>query len=358
MKKQTKSASLADIARVAGVSTAAVSYALQNKPRVSRETREKILKIARKLGYAPNARLSTLMAGVRDANSTGLLPIAWLNTAWEKDAWQRYKFQSPLLDGAKERAAELGYKLDEFWCSERGITMERLSEILYGRGIEGAILTFPARHFRLNWEHLASVHLGASLLKPKLHEVNSDTYFNLSLALRSLKRLGFRRIGICLAQQVDSASNSSIRAAAWNLYYQATRAQRVPPLFYPPYWIVSRAKEKHCKERDLVAWVKRHKPEVIVGNDNRIVQWLERAGFRVPEDVGVVHLAVDDDVLDWAGIHSRRWEVGRAAVEQVVSLMRNHQFGVPKTPLRIAIRGTWQTGRTLGSTLTFPCNLL
>ena len=67
----------------------------------------------------------------------------------------------------------------------------------------------------------------------------------------------------------------------------------------------------------------------------------------MPEDLSIVHLAVDDDVLDWAGIHSQRREIGATAVEWLVSLMRNHQYGVSKPPLNILIRGTWQTGRTL-----------
>ena len=96
-----------------------------------------------------------------------------------------------------------------------------------------------------------------------------------------------------------------------------------------------------------MAWVQRYKPEVIVGHDNRIEQWVKAAGFRVPEDLGIAHLAVDDDVLDWAGINSQRREMGVTAVEWLVSLMRNHQFGLPRTPLSILIQGTWQPGRTI-----------
>jgi len=65
--------------------------------------------------------------------------------------------------------------------------------------------------------------------------------------------------------------------------------------------------------------------------------------------ISIVHLAVDDDVLDWAGIHSLRREIGGTAVEWLVSLIRNRRFGVPKAPLNILMRGTWQTGLTLGT---------
>lgn len=344
MKKKPDKASLGDIARLAGVSSTAAGYALQNRPGVSTATRERILRIAKEAGYVPDARIGDWMARVRDAKSKDLLPIAWLNTTWEKDSWQRYRFLSPLIEGAQVRALELGYRMEEFWCHEPGITMGRLTKILYQRGIEGAIVTFPARHFRLDWDHLASVSLGGQLLVPTLHRVTPDVHFNLQLALKSLKRLGYQRIGICLAQQIDSISQSSIRATARDLYFSASSAKRIPPLFHPTFW-----PKDIDKEKEVVAWAKRYRPEVIVGHDNHLKQWLEAAGFRVPEDVGIVHLAVDDDVLDWAGIHSRRQETGATAVEWLVSLMRNHQFGVPKTPLNILIRGVWQTGRTLGT---------
>ncbi len=44
-----------DVARKAGVSIAAVSYALNGKDGVNNETKENIKKIAEELGYIPNS---------------------------------------------------------------------------------------------------------------------------------------------------------------------------------------------------------------------------------------------------------------------------------------------------------------
>jgi LacI family transcriptional regulator len=347
VKKSKIKASLANIARLAGVSTAAVSFALQNQPGVSPATRERIWRIAKKLGYAPDARIANWMARVRDAKSKDLLPIAWLNTSWQKDAWRTFLFHTPYLNGAEARALELGYKIEEIWFHEPGMTMQRLSKILYQRGIEGVIVTHPARHLRLDWKHLASVSLGASLLAPRLHRVMADLNFNLLLALKSLKRLGYRRIGIALTQELDSASHYTLRATVRDLYFNAPAEERIPPLFHSRFAFREKDSYSGTLETEAVAWIRQYRPEVVVGHDGRLVEWVEKAGYRVPADIGVVHLALDDDASDWAGIHSRRREVGATAVEWLVSLMRNRQFGVPKTPLNISVRGSWQMGKTL-----------
>src|SRR4051794_33851730 len=51
---------IADVARRAGVSSAAVSFAVNNRPGVSSETRERIVAAARELGWRPSASARAL----------------------------------------------------------------------------------------------------------------------------------------------------------------------------------------------------------------------------------------------------------------------------------------------------------
>lgn len=70
MKKPT---TLNDIAAATGYSRIAVSMALRDQPGIAAKTREKIKKVATKLGYAPNlgARL------FRHANYSGIVLLLW-----------------------------------------------------------------------------------------------------------------------------------------------------------------------------------------------------------------------------------------------------------------------------------------
>src|SRR3954466_1948705 len=51
---------ITDVARAAGVSPAAVSFAVNDRPGVSSETRERILAVARELGWHPSASARAL----------------------------------------------------------------------------------------------------------------------------------------------------------------------------------------------------------------------------------------------------------------------------------------------------------
>ncbi len=340
-RKGSPKASLNDVAKAAGVSRTAVSYALRNYPSVSKETRERVQAIAKKLGYAPDARIVSWMAKMQQAKSKDLLPIAWLNThTEEEDAWRKHAYLTPFLEGASERCQSLGYRLEEFWLRQPNLTMQRLSQIIYQRGIEGVIITYPATHVRLKWDCLAGVGLGGALLAPRIHRVTSDYYFNMKMALKVLKRYGYRRIGLFLSKYAIHFSHRLEETVAYNFVETTPPKDRVPTLIH------YERDEKSIRKR-LGEWLRRYRPEVIVCANNSVLGWIEALGLRVPQDIGIIHLSLDDDVLDWAGIHSHKRIIGAAAAEWVISMIHNHRFGVPESSMSMLVRGTWQTGKTL-----------
>src|SRR5918994_7821858 len=69
--ERARRVTISDIAERAGVSKGAVSYALNGRPGVSDRTRERILEIARELGWYPNRAARAL--SVERADACGLV---------------------------------------------------------------------------------------------------------------------------------------------------------------------------------------------------------------------------------------------------------------------------------------------
>ncbi|MBM6699538.1 LacI family DNA-binding transcriptional regulator [Bifidobacterium pullorum subsp. saeculare] len=75
---------ITDVAKAAGVSSSAVSYALNGKPGVSEKTRDKVLKVADTLGWRPNSAAKALS----NASSRAIgLALTYSPEALTVDSW-------------------------------------------------------------------------------------------------------------------------------------------------------------------------------------------------------------------------------------------------------------------------------
>ena len=115
-----------DIARRAGVSNATVSRALNEKSVVRAETRERIKKIAREMGYYPNALAQSLVTN--KTKTIGLIVPDISNP-----------FFAEISQSAEEISHQRGYSI--FLCSVNQ-TNKELSylEILESKRVDGFIL--------------------------------------------------------------------------------------------------------------------------------------------------------------------------------------------------------------------------
>lgn len=133
-----------DVAEATGVSVMAVSYALRGSKKIPEATRQRVLAVAEKLGYQRDPlliRLSSYRSKKRRTEKGTAL--AWLNLHPTEATWNfRGSHHLESLEGARERARNLGYRLDTFSLYEqRG--WPALSRVLRSRGIEGVIIGQP-----------------------------------------------------------------------------------------------------------------------------------------------------------------------------------------------------------------------
>ena len=73
-----------EIASAAKLSVATVSRALNNHPAIPKKTRVRVQKVARKLGYRPNAMIGALMAQIRSRKPAVMAYFAFIRRYLDK----------------------------------------------------------------------------------------------------------------------------------------------------------------------------------------------------------------------------------------------------------------------------------
>lgn len=343
------------VAEAAGVHLSTVSLALRNDARLPAATRQRIREVATRLGYAPNPLVALLMARVRRRNAGYRGTLAYLHTAAPGLPLLQGRVHRNFLAGARRRAGELGYELDEFFLAP-GLAPRRLVAMWRARGITGVIVEHlpgpacPGRRLPFDVGPFAVASLGVPLAHPRLHYVANDQYMRAVLAARELLALGYRRLGLAVHDRFDDAMLHRCSAGFWAVQ------EYIPGLAALPICRVDTS-----DGGVLRAWLRRHRPDVVLGTHHTQLGLMQAAGCRVPGDTGWVHLDWLPEYRPAAGVYGNSEHTGAAAVEVVVSQLHRGETGPPAHAMHHLVSGTWQPGRTvrrIGPALDFETAFL
>lgn len=124
-----KRASIKDIARIAGVSVATVSYVLNRKEgsRISEATQKKILEVAENINYTPNKIAKSLK--MSKSKLIGLIVADISND-----------FYSNIARSIEDEAMKLGYTLLIGSCDENPEKFKKLTELFSEQQVDGMII--------------------------------------------------------------------------------------------------------------------------------------------------------------------------------------------------------------------------
>jgi DNA-binding LacI/PurR family transcriptional regulator len=346
----TRRTTLADIAKVCDCSAMAVSLALRNHASVSKKRRAEIRAVAKRLNYSPDPTLSAL-AAYRRAHypKPTATPIAWISNYPTCNFWNKPNhYVHDYFQGATQRAKEIGYHLEHFWLGEPGMTPQRLSKILYSRGISGILLTPQHKdftHLNLDWDKFCAVTFGYSLTRPRLHMSTTNHYRSMGMVVRKLRSLGYRRIGLTLYTAHDTRVIHNHYAAYLMEMLRVPPEDQIPALFEGDY--------TKDVEGEKLKWFRTHRPEVIItSNGTGLDGVLRTEGLRCPEDVGLVSLGTSERRVVGAdrifsGADENTETIGVAAMDLLVTLMHRNERGVPATPRTVLIDSKWVAGTTV-----------
>jgi len=331
-----------DVARKAGVHRASVSMALKNHPNIPPHTRDRILRIARKLGYSPDPMLSALAAyrsRLRTATYHGT--FAWLtNSAFGFD-WRDRRARphfSDYYEGAQQRAAIYGFKIETFDLHSPQMTPARLAAVLRARSISGVLLCpqpRPDTTMAFPWDAFSIVTFGYTLAAPRLHTVTAAQYRAMLQTMRELRQLGYRRIGLALHQEHDQRTDHNY-LAGYLVEQQLANAPPIPPLT-----------ADYADTAALEHWWLQHRPDAIVTGNYRLLEALRRLGLRPPRDVGVACPVLPTPDTDLAGVVENSVHIGEVAVDVLVPMLQRSERGIPSSPHRVHVEGLWRPGKTV-----------
>jgi DNA-binding LacI/PurR family transcriptional regulator len=340
-----KRITLRDIAEKAGVSHVTVSLALRNRSEIPKGTRERIKKLAKSMGYVPDPALGRLNVYRRKSSSEIThSTIAWINQ-WEPSV---ELYQNPTYSqywkGAKTRAKELGYRIEEFKPFEDGMTLKRLSGILLGRGITGIMLP-PVQHdhsrkLKLPWKDYSVVRIGYSLDYLPFNVVSNAQFETAFDATSELAKRGCRSIGWTFLSSVEDKTVSHFLGG-----YQAALHKNKIENYIPPLFLQSKSPED---SRDsFLEWYAINRPNAILAQDAFILRWLRESKIKVPDDVELIHLALPiEETTRFTGMHQDSSTIGAHSVNLLDRMIRHDERGIPTNPLEVQIKSHWIDGET------------
>jgi len=174
---------LKEVAKVAGVSLASASYAVNRTGSLGEESRQHILRIAEELGYRQNMSARAMRTGKTGA--IGLVIPDLTNP-----------FFPNLAQSVVQRARAHGYSV--FVTDTEGVEdLEREAlRVLIERGVDG-LVWFPIRDVNTaEAETQGTPTIIVDRTLPRLESVQADYANGGRLAIRHLIELGHKRIGI------------------------------------------------------------------------------------------------------------------------------------------------------------------
>jgi len=329
------------IAAEAGVSPITVSRALRNAPNVSEKTKEKVLTAAEALGYRPDPLISAYASRIRQSRpaTEGGVTLAWLSSDRPE---QKRPWLAPFHRGVVKRSAGLGFDLDET-IHTQGMSGKRVKQLLEARGIRGIII--PNLHYFADelpdLPSIVSVGIGPSMAERPQHNVSIDAFINVGVIFSRLITLGYERIGFC--EHTGGTFNTQGQAMGGYLFHQhrVPTENRIPPLIG-----LDVGNEADACRKEVLKWVYRYQPDVVITGFCYFKDWLVEAGLDVPGDLGVTHYSLADDTPGWSGVDPEPEKIGAAAVDLLTAHILRNEYGTPRQPKRMRFGGKWVEGTT------------
>ena len=342
MKTEPTPVTLVEIGRRAGgYHHSTVSLALRNRPGVSPTVRRLIRRAARELGYRRDPLLDAFnrhrVEGLPRRTLAEIAFVAGFATRAEMEASPQHRALWRGADGAARMAHA---RLEFFPLVAGGMTARRLDAVLRARGIDAVILaalesTGVTPEF--TWEHLHAVRVGCAHFDAPGHLVVGALLPGARDAVRRMRALGYRHIGLATSDALSRQFADDARAGVLHEQTQFSADERVVPIELPA-----------DTSRDAVKnWLRQQRVDALLADAEayrRMGALLGPGGFR---GLGRAWLDVADAPAGAAGLVVDHEALAAQAVEQIAVLRRSGRQGRSREVSMTQVPVGWREGATL-----------
>ncbi|THV36990.1 LacI family DNA-binding transcriptional regulator [Glycomyces buryatensis] len=327
-----RAATLSDVARLAGVSVATASKALNGRNHVHAQTRARVLEAAQQLSFSPNSLARGLLAG--RSGTVGLLTSDLVG-----------RFSLPILMGAED-AFGAG-QVSVFLCDARGDAIRERHHVqaLVSRRVDGLIVVGSSTDPRpplVEGVDVPVVYAYAPSEDPADLSIVPDNVGAGRMAVEHLIACGRTRIAHISGDRDYSAARDRVVGAE-----AALEAAGLEPVGEVAYGTWSEG-----WGRAAAGLVLDRHPEldaILCGSDQvarGVLDTLRERGRAVPEDVAVMgfdnwEVVATGSRPGLTSVDMNLEELGRTAARAMFDAIDNeHARGVQTTQCRVVIRGS------------------
>ncbi len=329
--RRRRSASMADVARLAGVSAQTVSRVSNGAPGVVDATREQVLAAMKELGYRPNSAARALKSGrfhtigvilfnISTTGNTRTLEAIATSAAAEGYAITLLPVAAATQDSVRGAFTRMGE-----------LAVDGIIMLMEAHLLDASTVTLPPRALAV----VADSNAG-----DRYRVVDTDQVGGAQAAVQHLLQLGHDTVWHVAGPSYSYSAER--RVEAWRSALESRRRQVPEPLRGD--WTADsgyQAGLQLAQEPDCTA--------VFVSNDQMalgVLRALHEHGRRVPEDISVVGF---DDVPEAGSylpplttVHQDFSEVGRRCVEELLKQIRDDReaTGTTLVPTRLVTRAS------------------
>ncbi len=319
-------ATIRDVAKKAGVSVTTVSRVLNDSPKVSRETREKVLKAMKELGFSPRPWAKYLALPKKKVVS-GVVITNRIKKYMTKGA-----FYYEVYRGVKEVAKTSGVEIKLMYMDE---TSEADGYLLIGAD-------FNAEYIQsLRKQGKPVVLIDHYIPGMKIDAVISDGYGGAFSAVEYLIETGHVRI-----VHIHSPLSAFSFRERFNGYVNAMEKHGLMPKVYE----FDDVAENMGYVVDLMLNTYGVPDAIFTSNDFavvRLLRELRKRGLRVPEDISVIGFddSPEAEKFDFSSVRVFKEELGSFAMRRLITLMMGQDMHPAKISLftELVIRGSVKT---------------